>query len=191
MLEHVINNLALALLDTGIVTKSGNLAEEVGIRQSDNSIRKVPAAQLAPFKLSEMVAVTPDDLETVICWWEASATAVLRQTEYLMQLRNECNLLMWINTARLSPPDAATAQRAIVNAVLGAKYLIEDGDPIRGVIVDYSGQVFDERLSKFGWDNPEFQMSMPPYKLASHKFQVTYHVSKSCSPQITTKSKSC
>lgn len=191
MLEPVINSLAIAIADTGIVSRSGNIAEEIAVRQSDGSIRRVPAANVAPFKTGDLLPIVPDDIETALAWWEAGPTQVRRQTEYTMQLQNECRLLMWINTSRLSPGDAGIAQRAIVNAVLSATYPIEDGDPIRGVIVEYAGQVFDEQLSKFGWDSPEFQVSMPPYKLAAHRFTVTYTVSNNCAPQITTKTKAC
>lgn len=191
MLEAAINNLCVGIYDSGIVSRVGNIAEEVGIVQKNGDVRRLPAAQIAPFTTGKMEAITPDDKESAVTWWECGPTGVLRQTDYLMQLENTCTLLMWINTARLSPADDTIAQRSIVGTVLNTPYVVEDGDSIRAVVVEYAGQVFDERLSKFGWDNPEFQMSIPPYKLAAHRFTITYTVSRNCQPVITTKTKTC
>ncbi len=114
------------------------------------------AAQLAPFTDGKVVDISPDKKETVVTFFTAGATRVIRQDVYLMMCENEITLTGWINGNRTGTTDQANPEMAILAALRNARLDPTSGGALRSVDVEFSG---DNEPLKSPWKTPPFGMA--------------------------------
>lgn len=193
ILEKIIDALAVRVAQTGFVSKSGGLLREVWVAKPEGGSRKLPAAVVAG--RNELSHFTPDDSETAMTWWEASATRVSRQGASAMHLENDLRFFAWLNTERLRPRDPLAAELALLKQVRDTVFDTE-GSPVRRAIVQYLGDDAADTgafSTRFGFDEAEHQMLLPPFKLVAMRFKVSYSVAlgEDCDAPISVISKTC
>ncbi len=182
VLESAIKGLAVRIKDAGFVSKSGALLQETTISTAgSNTVRA--AAQIAPFADGKLVDVSPSGNDTVITFFQASATRVTRQDVYLMQCENEVTITGWINGNRVGMNDNADPELEIIKIIRKAKFTPDDGSPLRSIEIDFVGDNEGATLSRWGWDRPEFQYGGYPHRFFQHKFKFVYTLSTGCATQ--------
>jgi len=193
ILEKIIDVLAERVAQTGFVSMSGGLLREVWAAKPEGGSRKLPAAIVAG--RTELAHFTPDGSEAAMTWWEASATRVRQQGASAMHLENDLRLFAWLNTERLRPRDPLTAELALLKQVRDTVFDTE-GSPVRRASVQYMGDDSADTgafSSRFGFDEAEHQMLLPPFKLIAMRFKVSYSVAlgDDCEPDVSVISNPC
>lgn len=182
VLENIIKGLALKLNDLGFISKSGGLLQETTIVGTGATVVQT-SAQIAPFADGKLVRVSPDKSETVITFFTAGATRVIRQDLYLMQLENEITLTGWINGNRTGRSELASPEMQIMNAIKTARLDLTTGGPVRDLEIVYSGDNEGSPVSRWGWDKPEFQYGVTPHRIFQQKYRVVYTIAQGCATQ--------
>lgn len=189
IVEQITEALAKKIYDLGFISRCGAVAQEV--RRDNGSI---PSAIIAPFTgENKPVSMVPDHRETGLCWFEVPASRVIRQTSTAMSLQNEWRLVMWINGTRFSMDDILAAELTAMQAVRGAKISADESGPLRGVTIQYQGSDGNGPgvLAKWALDEPENLLTLPPYRVSSHRFLITYIVATKCLPQVGLSAAAC
>jgi len=187
--EKITQALAEKIHALGFISRCGAMVQE--IRRDNGSI---PSAIVVPFTgQNKPVMMAPDHKETGVSWFEVSASRVLRQTTNTMMLQNEWRLVMWLNGTRIAYDSLQNAEISAMQAVVKAKFQIDDTTPLRGVTVKYMGNEGDGPaiLSRWAFDEPENLLTLPPYRVAAHRFQITYIMATNCAPQVATTAAAC
>lgn len=183
ILEGIVKQLAMRINDLGFVSKSGGLLYEFSVSSGGaNTVRTT--AQIAPFVDGKLVPISPDKKETVITFFQAGPTRVLKQDLYLSQLENELTLTGWVNGDRIGREELGSPEVSILNEIRKFKSDLTTGGPLRDIEIDYSGDSEGQApASRWGWDKPEFQYGSHPHRIFQLKFRLTYMVSKGCATQ--------
>ena len=187
--EQITEALAKKIYDLGFISRCGAVAQEV--RRDNGSI---PSAIIAPFTgENKPVSMVPDHRETGLCWFEVSASRVIRQTGTVMSLQNEWRLVTWINGTRFSMDDILAAELTAMQAVRGAKIAADESGPLRGVVIKYQGSDMSGPgvFARWAFDEQENLLTLPPYRAAAHRFLITYIVATSCLPQLAVTAPAC
>lgn len=182
VLEGALKGLAIRIKDAGFVSKSGGLLQETTISTGGGNVVRA-AAQVAPFVDGKLVDVSPNGNDTVITFFQATATRVTRQDVYLMQCENEVTITGWINGNRVVMNDNADPELAIINIIRKARFEPESGSALRSIEIDFVGDNEGGVLSRWGWDKPEFQYGAYPHRFFQHKFRVSYTIATGCATQ--------
>ncbi len=189
IVEQITEALAKKIYDAGFMSRCGSVSQEV--RRENGSI---PAATIAPFSGdAKPVSMVPDNRETGVCWFEVSASRVVRQTKVAMSLQNEWRLVTWVNGTRFSMDDAMAAELTAMQAVRGARFTTDENAPLRGVVIQYMGAdaTGPGVFSRWAFDEQENLLTLPPYRAAAHRFLITYIVATNCLPQLAVTAPAC
>ncbi len=189
IVEQITEALATKIYNMGFISRCGSIAQEV--RRENGSI---PSATIAPFSgENKPVSMVPDHKETGVCWFEVSASRVIRQTSRVMSLQNEWRLVTWINGTRFSMDDILAAELTAMQAVRGARFAANGDGPLRGVTIQYQGadMAGPGVFARWAFDEQENLLTLPPYRAAAHRFLITYIVATSCLPQLAVTAPAC
>ena len=182
VLESILKGLAVRVKDSGFVSKSGGLLQETTIVTSGASIVRA-AAQIAPFIDGKLVDVHPDSNETVVTFFQAGPSRVIRQDMYISQIENDITLIGWINGNRIRGTENADPEMAVMSIIRKARFQVDSGSPIRSVEIDFSGDNDAIQLSRWGWDKPEFQYGAFPHRFFQQRFRISYVLATGCATQ--------
>jgi hypothetical protein len=177
ILEQITQLLALKIRALGFVSRPGALAREVHVKIGRADIvRRLPGAMIAPFEKPDLFHLAPDARESAITWFEAGPTRVVRQGASMVVMENEIRLMMWLNSKRIAG-EIVTAEMSIVAAVRHFLYNPDDSYPLRSLEIEYLGDIPGEPirlLSRWDFNEAENQLTLYPYRVACHRFLVTY-----------------
>lgn len=188
MIEPVINELAARIGALGFVSQSCGLSREFSV-SSAGEVKTVVTAPAFPTWVS--VEVSPDIAKNVITFFTASPTRVVDQNIYMMRVENEIAINGWINGDTVSMSPDSDPELEIINAVRKAGIDVSGGGSIRSVEIDYIGSEQPD-VSRFGWNEANFQYGAFPHKLFRHILKVSCVVSKGCETStITVTAKPC
>ena len=182
IIEAIIKAMANQVLNLGFVSKSGGMLQETTIVSGGGNIVRT-AAQIAPFVDGKIVDISPDKKETVITFFSAGATRVVRQDTYLMLCENEIVLTGWINGNRTGTTDQADPEMQILTALRNARLDPTSGGALRSLDIEFAGSDSEVQVSRWGWDKPEFQYGAAPHRFFQQRFRASYMLSRGCSTQ--------
>lgn len=182
MLPEIVKQIALQIYGLGLFSKVGALASEYSATLGDSQALYV-AAQVAPFASQTAETLSPSAAERGICFFQASATRVLRQDVFLRQCENDLTFTFWANGGRLSGTQDGTLETQIINAVRSVRVAIPEGSPIRTLEIQHTGDLFGESANRWGWEGKMLQFNLPPHKIGQIRFRVTYTVGTGCYSQ--------
>lgn len=188
MIDTIIQEFARKIWALGYISRVGGLAHDMKVPTGSQ-----PVALLAPFDGEQVQYMAPDDAETGVCWFEASATNVVASTAHVSHMKNEVLLTVWLNPRRITFDSLIPAEMSAVAAIRDIRWKVQEGDQVRAVTVQYQGtaQTGANSFSRWSFDEEVNQLTLPPYRAAVHRFIVAYSVAKGCIPQVATTRQQC
>lgn len=193
ILEHICRLLAIRVAEQGFVSRCGALAREVEVRIG-NATRTLPGAALAPFKTDDPAHLAPDARESAVTWFEAGPTRVVQNGASMTVLQNEVRLMVWLNSKRIAG-ELVTAEMSLVSAIRHYSHRPDSSDPVRSLEIEYQGDIPGDAvrlLSRWDFNEAEYQLTMPPFRVACHRFLITYAVGNGlCYPVPLAKNAAC
>lgn len=180
IIEAIITELATRIGQTGFISQSGGMAQEV--KRTVNGALKIDLqAHVYPFVTGKAVNISPDAKESGIAFWSVGPTRIVNQNAWVSSWENDVILTGWINGNRIASGQCADAEFAVIQAVKGSRFVPGEGSPLRAVTIDFTGDNQGQAVgSRYGWDDAQFQYGAAPYRLFEHRFRLTYFVGNGC-----------
>lgn len=191
MIDTVANTLAQKLECQEFLSTVAGVARAQKLNV-EGKIKTLPAFP-NPEKKNGYVWLTPATTETGISYFEvlenqkADEMSGGRGFQYSARLR----LIVWLNTAKLSPPDVGAMMAACVSALQGKH---DDVPPVSFIRVtpDREAPRSPELFSKYTYDEAETQYLMLPFEYFAFDFQVSYVLKNGCAiPNVVTRDAVC
>lgn len=186
MINDIVDLIAAEVYNTGYFTSVGGAATSVAIRD-ENTIRILPSAK--EIVSGQIKTFVPDDSETGLAFFEVGESRVARSMPRAAQLYADARLVFWLNSNKING-NPGQISRDLLRILNFSAFEIQG---VSGVSVTFlseekSGPTV---FSSYSIDESEHHLCYPPYYAGALRFKITYVISKSCIPVMSTGSTNC